>query len=677
MTDTLLIGLAMLRANWDHSERSYIDNFVPFVADCLRDSTSTEGMSEAQVQNCVRQRFGVELPRGALKTVLRRAVRRGLARRCEGRFYPEQDALEGVPLSRQRDDVVREIEWLLTQFIEYLSVRHGEDWSREQAETALRGYVENWSIPLLRQSLTGGAAGEDQADQRETDYLVGSFVMHLRAEDPVGFGYLERLVKASMLTAGLYFEQGVVERPFSELTAYLDSPFILTLLGLHGEEEKVAAEEVVTLAADLGVDVACFPDTVSEVRGVLQGTARDLRSRRRSGSHVRLNPRLAAVELSATQLEELADRTEHSLRALGIGMRAKPKATAAGTTDTVALDAVLQERVGYAIDRTREHDATCLAAVHQIRSGQLQVQMDRARAIFITTNPKVVAAAAIHFDARHDPLTTPVAMMDHAFATLLWLKKPTAAPDLPWKQLVADCHAALNPDVALWNRYLDEIDALAARDDIDDETYFLMRHGHEARAALMERTHGRNDRLDERSVADIVDDARSAIQAPLNDRAKDAERRAAMAEAAVHELQAQTEQERAAAVAREAETVEQARRRERGESVARLASREADRQAARLALILRVGFGLVVGASVWAILSGSELAQLWGQLLGLGATVLALYGTSVPAILNRVKAWIAPRLESRIRRRMSDSLEPDPPEAEPASESEDRESVTV
>lgn len=640
--DSLLIGLAILRANWDRHEQTFIDNFIPFVADCLRDLDEGTAATPAEVQSRVKKRYGIDLPQGALKTVLNRTVKRGLATRSKGAFRPNRRALEGVPLARRREDAAREIESLITRMVAYLQEAHGETWTRERTEAALRSFVEAWSIPLLRQSLNGEKYEEDGSG-REEDYLVGGFVMHLRHQDPEGFRYLESLVKGSMLTAGLYLDQGRFDQSFKQLTAYFDSPFLLSLFGVHGDEERAAAEELVQLAVDLGVEVACFPDTLSEVRGVLQATARDLRHGARANSR-RVHHRVATDGLSASQLEELADRTDQFLTRHGIKLRQRPEATRTGTPDMEGLAAALQDAVGYGSKATREHDVDCLAAVHEIRQGQVQVQIERARAIFITSNPRVVAAATRHFCSARDALQVPVAMMDHAFATLLWLKKPTAAPDLPWKQLIADCHAALNPDDLLWNRYLDEIDALAERDDIDEQSYLLARNGTEARAALMEHTRGRSDRLDDSSVHEIVERAKDAVRAPADARAADAERRA-------HEAEAHSQQlaERSTAALAEAER----------RAAVQTTSQAAFVLARRLSVaVTRVLYAVIVAVVVIAMVAGISgilgwavprwAAVLSASVLGVGAATLTLFGVSVPQFVGRVEASLVQYLQPRL-----------------------------
>ncbi|MHB8219681.1 MAG: tudor domain-containing protein [Acidimicrobiales bacterium] len=84
----------------------------------------------------------------------------------------------------------------------------------------------------------------------------------------------------------------------------------------------------------------------------------------------------------------------------------------------------------------------------------------------------------------------PHAMLDTNLATLVWLKQPHRAPDLPRKQIVADCYAALHPDDKMWNRWLAEIQRIADNGDYGDAALDIMRFSPDAQRALMDVTLG-------------------------------------------------------------------------------------------------------------------------------------------------------------------------------------------
>ncbi len=95
---------------------------------------------------------------------------------------------------------------------------------------------------------------------------------------------------------------------------------------------------------------------------------------------------------------------------------------------------------------------------------------------------------------------------------LLWLKKPTAAPDLPRNRVIADCYAATQPSDRLWRAYLDEIQKLEARGDITEEDYYLLRYDLEAKTTLMDLTQGDEEAFTQGTVQEILSAIRSDIQ---------------------------------------------------------------------------------------------------------------------------------------------------------------------
>jgi hypothetical protein len=82
MSDRTITSLAILKVNWDHG-RDYIENFVPFVAESLSPMPQQE-VSLPELQAAIYENFGLHIPQGALKTVLRRAAKKGYLRRARG-----------------------------------------------------------------------------------------------------------------------------------------------------------------------------------------------------------------------------------------------------------------------------------------------------------------------------------------------------------------------------------------------------------------------------------------------------------------------------------------------------------------------------------------------------------------------------------------------------------------
>ena len=106
-------------------------------------------------------------------------------------------------------------------------------------------------------------------------------------------------------------------------------------------------------------------------------------------------------------------------------------------------------------------------------------------------------------------------MLDTDVATLMWLKTPRKAPDLPRKRIMADCYAALRPSDALWNRWLNEIDRTAKSGSYSDSQLDIMRYSPDAQRALMDMTFGAEEAVTDQTVDQVLTSAKAAITAPL------------------------------------------------------------------------------------------------------------------------------------------------------------------
>lgn len=101
-----LISLAMRKVNWDLFQQDYIENFVPFVAIGLRTNAQPE-VSLQQLQRNITESFGLTIPQGALKTIVKRCVKKKYAAAVHGVYRRNDDALKAIDISDTQRRLVR------------------------------------------------------------------------------------------------------------------------------------------------------------------------------------------------------------------------------------------------------------------------------------------------------------------------------------------------------------------------------------------------------------------------------------------------------------------------------------------------------------------------------------------------------------------------------------------
>jgi hypothetical protein len=513
MRDQVLTSLAILNTNWTERRQSYIDNFIPFVAEALID-TEQEEISASEVQEIIVAKFGLRIPQHALLKVLKRAARIGIVKKESGVFLKEAEPLQKLVSPDRRRDALRECEALISRFVGFCSEVHSVTLERDAASEILLSYIETRSLPVLSLMTRQDGAPEDESVVTlPEEFMLADFIRVLAREDPEGFRFLETVVKGSMLATALYLPNpGSMGSPVRDLTVYLDTPLILRALGYHGPSEEAAARELVDLLKQLGARLRCFSFTLTETRGVLNGCAGALRNPRRKGESVSSIAEYALrAGLSSADLDLRAERLEESLHALGVRIDDPPPYTVELTVDEAELEQVLQEAVDYWHDEARVHDVNCLTSIYRIRRGQQQRDFESSKAIFVTTNSSLIAGSHAFFGEKADGYTVPICARDHEIATIAWLKRPLGAPDLPRKQIIADCYATLYPGDALWRKYLDSIERYKAEGKVTEEDYVVLRFSLEARRALMDHTLGDSEAFVLGAVPEILAKAREAM----------------------------------------------------------------------------------------------------------------------------------------------------------------------
>ncbi len=499
-------SLAILKVNWDRGV-DYIDNFVPFVAECLR------GAPEPEVSMAYLQKAMI----GALKTILKRTVKRGYAEKVERIFRRKDSALEKIELTKIRAEVLRQHEALVQKLVRFCQDQYKVEWSNEQASTALLSYIYNRSSPLLASTVEGVPDLQPLPRIEHSEFIVSKFTLELFHNDPEGFRFLETIVKGSILaSAAFYPDLGQIHQRFETTEIYFDTPFLLRAIGSAGPTFQVACREVIDLLYQQNASLRCFQHTRDEMWGVLDAAAHALR--RPAGMRGPGGQTLEyfiSLQYQPSDVELILAKLDSVLEALHIHVKAKPGFKIALGLDEAVLEQALRDEVHYRYEGALLHDLNSLTAIYRIRRGEAFPKIESCRALFLTTNANLAKASRKFFRANHlEPDgSAPVCVLDDFISTLVWLKNPATAPELPRQRIIADCYAALNPPDDLWRKYLAEINRLQQAGNISDDDYHLLRFSTEARDVLMDLTFGDEDTFVIGTVEEILEKAKSAARA--------------------------------------------------------------------------------------------------------------------------------------------------------------------
>ena len=665
-----ICGLAILKVNWERLGRDYLESFVPLVIECVRQLPADE-VSLPVLQRAVQARFGLTLPQNPLKAILQRAAAEGYLRREHGIFLRVSERCGSLDFATAERKVSLLHDQLISALSSYARDVQDLEWSTEQTEEALLGFLstEDWAV--LFATIGGEASLLTMRASQTTRYVVSSFVRDVVLSRPELLDALETLAKGSMLANALFLpSNSTTNKRFKDTRVFLDTSIVIYYLGYGGEDRQAPVLELIQLLQHHGADLRVLPDTLEEVRRILNACAARVRTGRLHDAYGPTIEYFLSKAFTAGDIELMIARFPEKLRAKLVLEEEPPPLTVTfdptvsadrevPVVDELALEKALLESVGYAKRDALLHDVTSVSAILRLRRGRSVHELETCRAIFLTTNAALARGAKQFCKTDGFAGEVPPCITDYALGNLLWLKSPTAAPDLPRKLLIADAFAATQPSNELWKHYLAEISKLREDGEVTDTDYFVLRHSSSARAAVMHMTKGEKEAFTEGTVEEVLAIAHQTIRGDLN-QAIDAKNDQISNLQREHDAIAQASAIVLANEREEAGTLKAAlREKEEAEGMRELKMRRRSRSIARI--VLFIPKALILGGFVtattlsfpWSLpsLQAAMPAYLRSGLLAtlfLFTLYASFFGTPLQAILARTEEMLAEQIATRL-----------------------------
>ena len=508
MASPVVLSLALLKVNWDTQRKDYLENFVPLVAECIKD-LSDDIVSLLALQNKMKELFGIRLPQGSLDRLLARAKQRGYVYLKNHAYFRSVENLARLDFQKIRGQVLRMHETLVESLRRFCDKRYQIIWNSTQAETALQSFLNENQFALTKEKTVSLLSPRKSPDSEK--YIVAAFIQNVLDTNDEERDYLETIAKGHMLANAIFLpEPARVSKRFQRTSVYFDTSFLMFVLGYGGEIRREPRFELVELLRETGADLRCFSHTLDEVYGVLYAIAHKIAQGERHDLYGPSAEFFSMAGHSSSDILSLGANLAENLGKMGIKISEKPEYAHDHMMDEKGLSESLAEY--YRNPQALQRDIDSISSILRLREGREPVFLEECRALFITTN-SLLAEKTAEFFYRDSPASViSPCLTDYAIMNLLWLKQPLRAPDLPWKRVIADCFAATQPDEHLWKSYLAEIAKLEKRGDVSVDEYYVLRYSLEARTALMDITLGREEAFREGTVHDILTRVKELMQ---------------------------------------------------------------------------------------------------------------------------------------------------------------------
>jgi hypothetical protein len=502
-----MASLALLQVTWDRHQKDFLDHFVPLIAEVIR-SGEPEVVSLPSVQFGLQKQFGLHVPQHAIKLLLNRMCKRSMLRKDHGVYLRNLPLLNKYEFRALRADIVEKHDRLVQSLIRFGAREFGLKWDIEQGEKALAAYLLRNSFDIAL-SHRGSILPSVEEAPDAGDFIVAKFVQRLFIDRSADLDALMAIVKGHMLASALFLpDPSHLTRNFKRTQIFFDTRFLLSALGYHGESRQAPCQELLDLLFETGAQLRCFRHTLLEMQGAMHSAAEMMRRGRTSqayGAAIETIAYFTQHEDPPAEIELRAASLERDLERFHVEVEDTPGWKPEHVIDEQGLASLIKERIKYFNASAVDRDVASVSAVMRLREGLKSDAVETCGAVFVTDNVSLVVASRDFLNqSGRGPVLVPACITDYTLTTLLWLKRPTAAPDLPMRTLAATCYAATQPDEQTWQRYLNRLGQMEREGKVTTDDYYLARYTYSARTSLMEKTLGGNNAFTEGTVTDIL-----------------------------------------------------------------------------------------------------------------------------------------------------------------------------
>ena len=297
---------------------------------------------------------------------------------------------------------------------------------------------------------------------------------------------------------------------YQNVSFYLDTPLLVRRLGLEDKSKEDAIGALIDLLIKLGGKVAAFSHSCDELQNVIKGTADNLDTPEGRGAIV-----FEARKRGTTRSDLLliADMLEDRLRESGIKVEPTPPYVKEFQINEKLFEEMLDEEIPYRHNpQSIKFDTNSVRSIYVLRRNKLVKSIEKARAVFVTSND-AVARAAWNYDRHFEPSQNVSSVItDFSLANTAWLKAPMGASQIPTTQLLAFSYAALEPSDEFLGKYMAEIERLELSGEITERNHQLLRSSTSAIPEVMRVTLGEDSAITKETVTQTLERVTSELK---------------------------------------------------------------------------------------------------------------------------------------------------------------------
>lgn len=449
----VLANSAMITAIWNETKKDNIELLKPFVIFLLGDNYELNDEIDCE-EICIQmeKKFSfVNFPIAVLKKVFTRM--KEYVYRKNNLYYLKKDIkIEYENFKEKHKKVNFESKEVVEALMEYLKSKGNRFKNLNYNETQ-----NLFSIFLEENGFSGAYDIQKFTDIKrfktsESNYFIAKYIIEENEKKSRIFDLIYKIICGFMLSNTIYMQlENNNNESLKKLDCFLDSPFILNVLGYKTFEQNKSAKRLIELLQEKKANIKCFRHNYDEVFNIIKNYKDNINKFKEKTLEFFdiQNYKETDVEIVLNNLEKIFKNNHIEI---------------VETPDYNEYNPVFEEKELFEfleenyndkeekITRIIEQDVKSISAVARLRKGIKYNKLEKCKAIFVTTSSNLIK----HIDdfLQKKPFEEMgIAISDIELTTVLWLKTFKKNPDLPKIKLIENARTALEPSTAIMKNF--------------------------------------------------------------------------------------------------------------------------------------------------------------------------------------------------------------------------------
>lgn len=519
-----IVSLALLKVNWDHLKKDYLENFLPFIATlCFRKDYDV--IDTDTICTDFKNAYGLIIPYHPMITILNRARKRGLLKKSHHKLYPVKDKILKLDFTEVSTDQARKNDKVVEEFIKYSKDNFDKTISVEDAELAFLAMLQERDLDILF-AAHEGRLFPGLESRKDHQYILNKFIRHVYVSEPDIFSFILNMAIGHVLgNAILYADLTKFEGKLKGVKLYFDTKFILRVLGTEGNERQQHYIEFLNHLLEEKAILRIFLHTYNEIMTILNtclhwidNLAYDpTKASMACNFFVQHDYKQSDIDRFIINVDSFLSRND-----IEVIREPDPQSYKAFQIDENELHNLIVRIYKQNVPLFDElaakdmllRDICSISSIYRLRRGRRPYSLSKTRAIFVTTN-NAFALASRKFQRaqKNGGFVYPACLTDVFLGTLVWLQSPARVVAINKRKIIADCYAAIQPSKVLMKRYLKEVDRLKSENRIKEDEYYVLRTHRTALNLLEEKTLGDPNNFTDRTPEEILELIKQEYQA--------------------------------------------------------------------------------------------------------------------------------------------------------------------